>query len=598
MAVLAWDAYGIFGARFPLLLALTVVSAFFEGLTLAMLLPLLNALGFPGAADNVVTLSILALFRTLGLAVTPVTVGMMLLGFVAISAVIFLMQARLAARLQTAYVAHWQRKVFDALADASWPFLRRQQTGDVIGALTTESVRLSGAFHQANLIASSAIFLCVQIGLAAIISPTVTLALLLLAAFLFPATQHLLRRSLRYGEELTRANAGLLATAGELLGAMKLVKATAQETAAKNRLAGDVARIEELSFRNAFDFQVVRAIFEYVGAAAVALLLVLGPLLLAADVASILMIVAIFVRLFPKVTGLRQYIQSIGLLLPAFDALQAIAQKGTAARERDGGSVHSRGEGPAAIRFRQVTVAGDADRAILHSINLDIVAGTFVAFVGPTGAGKTTVVDCVLGMVTPSAGEILVDDLALSSLVLREWRDSIGYLGQDPVLFAGTIRANILWGREGFSDQKIVEAIEAADATFVLRLPGGLDAMLGERGGSLSGGERQRIALARALLGTPRLLILDEATSALDVETERRIAAAVRTRRGRSTILAITHRLASVADADMIVLLENGRVIEHGTVDELVAREGRFFEFWRHQAEEDARTRSDILRTA
>ena len=150
-------------------------------------------------------------------------------------------------------------------------------------------------------------------------------------------------------------------------------------------------------------------------------------------------------------------------------------------------------------------------------------------------------------------------------------------------MLATSIRDNIAWGRDDASTGQIEDALKAADAGFVLVLPGGVDTVLGERGGSLSGGERQRLGLARALVGAPRLLVLDEATSALDVETEQRIAASIRRRQGEITVMSITHRLSSARHADRIVLLDQGKVVEQGSFSELMAAQRRFAAMWRAQ---------------
>jgi ATP-binding cassette subfamily C protein len=457
--------------------------------------------------------------------------------------------------------------------------LCRQRGANIVGALTTESIRLGGAFYQLNLIVTSATFLVMQVAIAAVIAPAVVVAMLLLAVILFAVTQQMVRRALDLGSELNVANADLLASASEMMEAMKLIKATSRETLAKQRLSGHVDRIEDLSFRSNFDVQIVRGIFEYGSAAALAILLLIGPLLLGIDIILVVIVVAIFIRLFPQVTGLRQCVQSIGVALPAYDVLRSIAERTDFAQEPvDAAKDPSRG-GPAGLLLEQVSVRGEGGEQVLDQLSLDIPPGAFVAIVGPTGAGKTTLIDCVLGLVTPTSGEVLVDGVPLRCLGLRKWRQSVGYLGQHPVLLSGTVRENILWGRADIDDAALLAALDAADASFVLRLPQGLDTDIRHWGGRLSGGERQRIALARALLGTPRVLVLDEATSALDVETERHIIQSLRRRRGAATILAITHRLAVVRSANPIVMLERGQIIEQGTFAQLQAARGRFAAF-------------------
>jgi ATP-binding cassette subfamily C protein len=581
------DVYRVVGWRLPVLLGLTLTSAVLEGLTLAMLLPLLAVLGFgaPGGGADSITHAIQGLFDFVGLALTLQTVAALAFASLLLSAMVFMMQAYMATRLQADFVAHWQGKVFSTLMDSRWQWLRKQRSGDIVGALTTEPMRLGGAFYQANLIVSSITFLAAQALIAAAIAPAIVLAIGLLAACLFIITRRFVRRAFLYGADLTNANAELYGLGGELVGGMKLVKATAHEEQAKQLIAGVVGRIRRLSFLSSFDVQIVRGIFEYVSAAVVIGLLIVGPVVLGISVSAIVIVVAMFVRLFPKVTALRQCLQSFGIAIPAYYGLRKMTEQSLAAHESSGG-IAPAGSGPASIVFRQALVLGDEGSPILGPIDLEVAPGSFVALVGPTGAGKTTLIDCALGLARPSSGDMLIDGTAAGAVDLRQWRHSIGYLGQDPVLFAGSIRDNVCWGRS-VADDKVVAALTAADAQFVLGLPEGFNTLLGERGGTLSGGERQRIALARAFMGDPRLLILDEVTSALDPETERRVAKAVRARHKQTTVIAITHRLSTLNDADVIVMLDKGRVIARGTLDELRENSSRFLAFWQAQGSVD-----------
>ena len=580
-AALAADAYQALGFRLILLFVFMLASAICEGVVLAMLLPLFGTMGLTatGGSATTITSSFERVFAALDVPWTTGSIGALLLVLLAAAATIFLAQAFLRTRVEAHYVAHWQRRVFAAVTRAGWPYLRRQRGADVLGALTTESVRLGSAFYQLNLLATSGTFVAMQIAIAALIAPAVTVAMLLLAVALFAITKEMVRRSLDLGTQLTVANADLVATGGEMMSAIKLIKATAREALANQQLGRCVDRIEALSFRNSFDVQIVRGIFEYASAAALAILLFGAPLLLGIDVVSVLIVMAIFVRLFPKVTGLRHCVQSISQALPAYDALRTIVEKATAAHELAGTTQPPERTGPAGLALQRVSVRGESGEGVLDEVSLDVSPGAFVAIVGPTGAGKTTLIDCVLGLVTPHSGDVLVDGVPLRSIGLHAWRRSIGYLGQDPVLFSGTVRDNIVWDRAGVVDAALLEALDAADASFVLRLPQGLDTDVRHWGSRLSGGERQRIALARALLGTPRLLILDEATSALDVETERNIIDSLRRRRGKTTILAITHRLAVVGRADLIVMMERGRIVDQGSLVQLQATRGRFAAF-------------------
>ena len=269
-----------------------------------------------------------------------------------------------------------------------------------------------------------------------------------------------------------------------------------------------------------------------------------------------------FIRLFPKVTGLRQCQQSISLVLPAFDAVSEMLASAEAAREvlPEGAKALPRAAGPAAITFDAVSVEIEG-RTIVSEVSFDITPGSFVTITGPTGAGKTTLLDCMLGLRPIASGRVMIDGVALDALSMEQWRRSIGYLGQDPMMFHATIEENLKWIKPESTMDEIAEALRRASAEFVYKLPNGLETIVGDAGGRLSGGERQRLALARALLGSPRLLVLDEATSALDSGTEASVVATIEQLKGQLTIVSITHREAMVGAADRVIEVRDGRIV-------------------------------------
>lgn len=219
----------------------------------------------------------------------------------------------------------------------------------------------------------------------------------------------------------------------------------------------------------------------------------------------------------------------------------------------------------------------EAERDAVHDISLDITPGETVAFVGSSGSGKSTMLNLVLGFVRPTSGRILLDGVDMQALDLRTVRQSVSVVPQESVLFEGTIRENIAYGLDDVSDDRLHAALRDANAAeFVDRLPDGWDTVVGERGARLSGGQRQRLAIARALVRDPRILLLDEATSALDPESEELVKEALnRLMKGRTT-LVVAHRLSTIRQADRIVVLEHGEVVEIGGHDALVAAQGRY----------------------
>jgi len=229
------------------------------------------------------------------------------------------------------------------------------------------------------------------------------------------------------------------------------------------------------------------------------------------------------------------------------------------------------------VRLKNVSVQYDSDSLILSGINLTLTRGTITAIVGPTGAGKSTIAQLIAGLILPSAGALTVGGIDIRDLNLAEWRKKIGYVFQDVFLFNSSIRDNIALWMEGVSQADIEAAARLAQLhDFVASLPEGYDTVVGDRGLRLSGGECQRIAIARAVLVRPAILILDEATSALDNLTEKAVYQAMNALRGEAIVLAIAHRLSTVKDADQIVVLESGRIVQTGTHASLIVEGGSY----------------------
>jgi ATP-binding cassette subfamily B protein len=239
------------------------------------------------------------------------------------------------------------------------------------------------------------------------------------------------------------------------------------------------------------------------------------------------------------------------------------------------------------VRFEQVRFGYEPDREILKGLDLDIPAGTSCAIVGPSGAGKSTIARLLYRFYDPSAGRITIDGQDIADVNQRSLRAAIGIVPQDTVLFNDTIGYNIGYGREGASEAEIEGAAwGAAIDQFIAVLPEKYESMVGERGLKLSGGEKQRVAIARTLLKNPPILVLDEATSALDSRTEQAIQETLdRVSQSRTTIM-IAHRLSTIVNADQIVVLDEGRVAERGTHDELLDRGGLYADLWYRQAAE------------
>ena len=249
------------------------------------------------------------------------------------------------------------------------------------------------------------------------------------------------------------------------------------------------------------------------------------------------------------------------------------------------------------IQFQDVAFEYREGHPVVRDFNVPVLGGSVVALVGRSGAGKTTVTDLVARFHDPSRGRILLNGADIRDFRLRTYRDLLAIVQQDVFLFDGSVRDNIAYGRHDATDAEIEDAARRANAhDFILRLPRGYDTFIGERGVKLSGGQQQRLAIARAILASPQILILDEATSNLDTESEQLIQASMATLLAGRTTFVIAHRLSTIRRADLILLMEEGRVIERGTHEDLMRARGTYYAMVRRQMESHGHNGDEVLR--
>lgn len=571
-----------YGWKIFALVVLMAVVALSEGLGMALLLPLLDTVGVAAPIQSGGLGKFLASFLAFfGAGSSAYRVAVVLLLVFAVQLLLYVMQSWWMSWLQRDYGAYWQKQLFDALIHAEWGFFSDQKLGNLTNLITQETARIAGAFlilsQMAAMILASLVYLVVAFS----ISWQVTCLIVLLAAVLFASVRGIGGKNFKIGLRLGPLGSEFNVLITEYFGGIKLIKVTATEEEASGRVSRIVDELRVQHTWASFLPSLVRAIFEFSTIVALCFILVFGYHSLAIPAASMLVVLALFVRLLPRFNSLQQNLQLLATYVPAFaiarrmlDAAEAVTERSSVRVPTEGGDAW-RMSGPLKIAIGK---GGYRGTTTLRDIEIELPERGLVGIVGESGAGKSTLANCLLGLARIEVGTVAFGEVDMRDVPLAVWRRQIGYVPQETVLFHLPIRDNIAWGSPLASEEEIYTAARQALAhDFILDQPKGYMTVVGDQGVRLSGGQRQRLGIARALLTKPRLLVMDEATSALDSASEASVLETVNTLREDICVVMVAHRLATVHGADLIVVMENGRVVETGSWDELVARRGAFY---------------------
>ncbi|MGA8952586.1 MAG: ABC transporter ATP-binding protein [Xanthobacteraceae bacterium] len=550
---------------------LVAIGGVLEAFSLVMIIPLISlAIGSDlpsgriGRAANA-TLRLFGVETSFGrLALLLGIFGMLIV----VRAIVISLRDVAVAALQIGFVESLRLRIAECLVAAQWDQVVRLRHARIMNLVSGDIQRI-GAMTQVFLqFAVSCAMLLAQCILVLLLAPAfaaVALGMLAIGTFAFLP---IVRRAHAFGGTMTSANLSLLDSTTQFLGGLKL----AMSQNLQKRFIGEFRQsLSELRSKQ-IDFSRqqsrVRVMLSTVPALTAGLLVLIGFGVFHLAPATLIALVLIITRMIAPVGQIQQGILQIARALPAYDNAKDLEQELAAipqARTRQA-AMPSLPDGAVevcSISFRHTADDRDGSAHGVQNVSLTLQPGEFVGITGPSGAGKTTFVDLLVGLYPPQQGRIVVADRVLDGAVLTSWRDRISYVAQDPFLFHDTVRRNLDWANPQSSEEEIWNALSLVGADGLIRgLEHGLETMVGERGTLLSGGERQRIALARAILRKPRLLMLDEATGAIDVAGERDILDGLRRLRPRPTIVIVAHRTESLALCERVFRFDAGRCVE------------------------------------
>lgn len=537
---------------------LLVLAGLAEGLGVASILPLLQTVaGGQSAEATPLDGMVRGLFATFGLAPTlGATLVVVVLGMALKAGLTLLAMSQVG--LAMARIGHQLRlALLRALLQAQWSYFTRQPVGALANAINNETNGAAAAFFSVAHLVAAALQVAVYMGLALLVSWQVTAAALLAGAVLFVALNRLVSTSRTAGKQAVRAYDSLVSRLVDGLAGIKAIKAMGQEDRLGPMLEASNEALYGAQRKLIVSKEALVALHEPLIVVFMAAGLFASAQWFPVPVDLLIMMALLFQRTVARLGKLQSAYQQLVAAQGFFAAIRRkIADAEAMAERRAGRPAPALSRG---VELRDVSFAY-GDKPVLRDVSLEIPAGCLTALHGPSGSGKTTLVDLVLGLASPSSGEILIDGDRLAEVDLASWRSQIGYVPQELFLFHDSVLSNVTLGDPGLSRSDAERALGQAEASgFVAALPEGLDTVVGERGSMLSGGQRQRIAIARALVRRPGLLILDEPTTALDPATEAEICQMLRRLSGEVTVLAISHQAAVVEVADVVYLMHDGR---------------------------------------
>ena len=564
--------------------AITVAVSLLEGLNVGLLIPLLENLTSTNEdGGHWVTQGVANLFEALGVPFGLNTILLALAILVLGTSGLRYLRLIMMERTSVDFTAWIRSKSMLSILFGDIEYFHRQKVGILADNLTTQSARAGSTVVQFTELAAAFGILFVYFITAFLVAPVMAAVALGTAMAVSLGMQYYISKTATVAAALVNRENELQSAGMENLGGIHVIKSFSLEALRSADFSYKSKSVGEGLFtigryRSQMTILQEMALFAIIGT-----IVFVGASVLNVGIAVIVALLFILYRAMPRVASMNTRRTQLVTALASMHSVKSAMDETSSPKIVNGGTpfagLHN------CIELKDVRFSYNPSSAVLKDTTFTIEKGKMTAIVGASGAGKTTLIDLILRFYDPVEGAILVDGVDLRELDLPSWRGSIGVVSQDIFLFNDTVAYNIGLGQPEFSMEDIINAARGAYAhEFIGQLPQGYETRIGDRGWNLSGGQRQRLALARAILRNPQILILDEATSSLDSESERLIQQYMNEIRGACTMIVVAHRLSTIQSADKIVVLQDGTIFEEGTWESLIAEDGLFAAYYKLQS--------------
>ncbi|MBZ2166318.1 ABC transporter ATP-binding protein [Methanobacterium spitsbergense] len=567
-------------------LVLMVVISLSEGISLLLLVPLLQLVGLDvgqGSLGQIAGITS-AFFTTIGLQPTLLVVLLIYVLVISFIAILSRLQTLRTSKIQYQFAAKLRKRLYNAITNSNWLFFTKMKSSNFAHAITNEIERISMGTGQFLTFIASIMILIVYIIFALKIAGIITGIIFIVGIAILLILRRRTLKSRSSGEDITSATRNLYSSIIQHLDGMKTIKSFGMQEENISLFSNQTNNVAQNYQDTIKSYADVKLLFD-IGTVIVLAILVLFLIeIIKLPTATLFLLIYLFVRMIPQFSTIQRSYQYFINMLPAFGNVIHL-EKQCLMNSDILDDKNCQIKLNKVIKLENISFTYlEEEQFFIKDLNLEIPVGKSIAIVGSSGAGKSTIADLIMGLIQPNEGKITIDGISISKC-LNEWRSKIGYVSQETFLFNETIKFNLLLSQPEAKEEDIIESLKHAAANkFVSKLPDGINTIIGDRGVKLSGGERQRLALARALLRNPHLLILDEATSNLDTNNEKKILTAIDDLHGEITILIIAHRLSTIKNADYIYLIDEGQILESGTWEELLKnKKGYFWDIYEAQ---------------
>lgn len=571
-------AFGEYRSQIFLLTALSFVSGFLESIGINAIIPLFSFVSKNQTpSGDFISKAIENFFHYAHLEYTLTFLLIFIILLFLVKAVALFWATYLSTHITTSFETKTRSELLSAILMADWPHLSEQKTGHLEQVLTTDIDHSSNLLSYissliivlANMVAYS--FLVVNI------SWTVALFTLVFGAAVLLGLKPLFNRNIAVSEAMSGTYKDIAHHVNENMTGMKFVKSAFVGDKVLERGREYFERMKKLSLKVAILRNATTVLLQPVGLIFIIAIFAFFYKMTVFNFASFAVVVYSINKIFSFIQQAQSNIHTINAQIPYLESALKFKSEAKKYEERDLGTANFRFQNK--LEFKNVFFAyKQRGQNVLRDVAFSLNKGEMVGLIGPSGAGKTTVVDLILRLYLPQRGEILLDGKNIADIRMEYWRQNIGYVSQEIFLLNDTVENNIKFYSEAVTEKDMIEAARMANIyDFVDTLPEKFKTVVGERGILLSGGQRQRIILARVLARRPQILVLDEATSALDNKSELLIQKAIETLKGNVTALVIAHRLSTVMISDRLLVLDNGKIIEEGSPEKLLKDKDSYF---------------------